>query len=540
MRMTVSPPRIRQNNRGNTSVGATQTSQPITFPAPTAGLITTTDLASQSQGAASVLENWLPTLTGARIRGGSMKQGLAAGGQDIITAFKYVFGSVERLFMATATAIFDMSAPAAPPATTPAVVSDLTSGDWCTFQHTNAGDSYLVCMNGTDPRLVYDGTAWGTAPDITFSDSTTMANLSYGWVFKNRQFLIKAGSLDAYYLTTVNAVGGAASVFPLAGVFTKGGTLLCGFSWSIESGNGPNEYCCFMTTEGEVAAFAGANPGDANDFSKVGVYQIGRPLGKNALIKFGGDVLIATVDGLIPLSQAFNRATQDVSLAALSRAIDTEWRAASNATEAGWTLTLWPEENLVFVAFPDNPAVPDTTFVMHAQTKKWSIITNWRASCYAEHQKSIFFGGPGGYCWHGDYTGTDDGLTFRAAYLSSFNSVGGFGQSKTASLASMFLRASDRPLVRLFARGDFDRDIPSYSVVSTNVVGTSVWDIGQWDVAVWDGGGIGRNLYKIRQNVRAEGEMLAIGCVILSSGEVKLDVEIDLGVIQASSGLAAA
>lgn len=535
MKMSVLPARFRQNNRGGGSGASQQRSAPLSFPAPTLGLVTSSDIASQVSGAAIVLENWLPTLTGARVRGGSEKWGLAADGGDFVSAFRYVYGSVERMFMATGTAIYEMSAPAAPPTTTAAAVSGLTGGDFCAFQHTNAGTSYLICLNGSDDRRIFDGAAWGTAPAITFPDATTMANLSFGWVFKNRQFFIKSGSLDAYYLP-VNAIGGASVVFPLGGVLKGGGSLLSGFSWSLESGNGPNEYCAFVSTEGEVAVYSGVDPSDADAFGLVGVYQIGKPLGKNAFIKSGGDVLIATVDGLIPLSQAFQRNREQLALVSASKAIEDIWRAVAAVTGYGWTLTLWPEENLVFVCYPSNPVAPDTTLVYNVLTGKWAVVTNWQATCYATNQKSIFFGSMGGLAWHGDFTGTDDGDAFRCTYLSHFSSVQGFGQNKVASSASMRFRASLRPSVRLFAKADMDISTPIFSTVSSNGSGSSVWDVGLWDVAKWDGTGISRDYYKYRQNVRAKGDVLALGCIIVSAGPVKLDVEMDLGTLVVSAG----
>lgn len=534
--MRVTPARVPQTNRGSTDIGADQRSAPIIYPSPINGLVTTTDLASQESGSASILKNWLPTLTGARLRGGSEKQGKTEASLPLISAFKYNFAGVERLFMASRTSIYDMSAPAPPPDTTGPVVDGLTNGDWCAFQHTNDGASYLVCLNGSDTRRLFNGAVWSTTPEITFSDSTTMANLSYGWVFKGRQFLIKAGSLDAYYLETLDAVGGAAEVFPMAGRFKKGGSLLTGFTWAIESGDGPNEYCCFLTTEGEVAVYGGSDPG--SDFGIIGVYQIGKPLGKNCWMKFGGDVLVATVDGLFALSIVFNRPSVELTLNALSRPIDTEWRYAANLTGEGWTLTLWPEENLVFVSFPEVSGMEDTTFVFHSQTKKWSFVNGWPALCYAAYQKGIYFGGPEGYSWQGDYTGADDKLPFRAVYLSNFNAVGGFGQTKSASVARMRFKSSVKLNVRLFARSDLDTTEPRYGLVTETFNTTSLWDVGNWDEIVWDGGSNLKANYVYRQNVRASGEVLALGCVVLSGGDLKLNADLDLGSLLASSGVA--
>lgn len=538
MKMAVRPARIGQTNRGNVSIGQPQTSQPITFPAPKLGLVTTSDIASQQQGSATVLRNFLPTLIGCRIRGGSQKNGIAADEGTIVSAFKYKYGATERLFMATAAGIYDMTSPAAPPTTTAASVSGMSGGDWCAFQHTNAGVSNLVCLNGANDRQLFNGTTWTTSPAITFTDSTTMPQLNYGWLFKNRQFFLKNATLDAYYLP-VNAMGGAASVFPLGGVMKKGGSLLTGFSWSLESGDGLSDMCVFVSTEGEVAVYAGSDPSDAADFALKGVYQIGKPLGKNAWIRAGGDILVATTDGLTPISQVFQRDRQALSLVSVSRPIENDWKRAANATGGGWSVKSWPEQNLVFIAFPDNTVVTDTTFVLNVLTGRWSTISNWKATCYETLQGSLFFGSIDGLCWQGDITGTDDGLTFSATYLSQFSPANQFGQRCSASIAHMYFHAKTRPKVRLFARANYDRSTPVYDEVTTGDSGSSEWDVGLWDVAVWDSVS-GVLEYDFRQNVRATGDMLAVGCVITSGGDFKLDIEVDLATLQVSVGEASA
>lgn len=538
MKMTVRPARIGQSNRGSVSVGQRVTSQPVTFPAPKGGLVTTMDIASQQPGTATVLRNFFPTLIGSRIRGGSIKEGLAADGGDITSAFKYKYGTNEKLFMATGTAIYNMTSPASPPTTTAADVSGLSGGNWCTFQHTNAGVSNLVCLNGADDRRLYNGTTWTTSPAITFVDGTTMPQLNYGWLFKNRQFFLKNATLDAYYLP-VNAMGGAAVVFPLGGVMKKGGSLMTGFSWSLESGDGLSDLCVFVSTEGEVAVYAGDDPASASTFGLKGVYQIGKPLGKNAWIRAGGDILVATSDGLTPISQVFQRDRQALSLVSVSRPIEDDWKKAANATGGGWTLTQWSEQNLVFVTFPENSVVTDTTFVLNVLNGRWSTISNWRALCYATLQGGLFFGSLDGYCWQGDITGTDDGMTFGAMYLSQFSPAGSFGQRANASLAHMYFRAKTAPQVLLFAKADYDKATPSFSSVTIGDTTSSEWDVGLWDVALWDGVS-DQNRYQYRQNVRASGDMLAIGCVIISGGDVKLDVEVDLATLQVSIGEASA
>lgn len=536
--ITPRPARIGKTNRGPVTVGQQQLSQPMTFPAPIGGLVTNVDIASEAAGNASVLTNWFPTQTGIRVRGGCRKHGLAAGGAAISRAFRYKYASTEKLFVSTASAIFDMTSPVAPPATVTAAVTGLTSGDWSAFQHSNTGGSYLILTNGSDTRRVFDGTSWATTPNITFADSTTMAQLSYGWLFANREFFVKKNSLDAYYLD-VAAIGGAATLFPLGGTMKKGGALLSGFSWSLESsGSGTTEYCCFLSTEGEVAIFAGTDPSNAATFSLQGVYQVSKPLGKSAWMKRGGDVFIATISGLVPLSQALTRGVETLSQASASKNIDDLWRAAALDSPTGWIITQWIEESLVFVSFPASPSFSDTTFVMNVITGKWSIVRNWYANCFETLQGGLFFGSSGGAVFQGDITGTDDGKPFLAPYLSAFL-PGKFGQRITAGMASMRLISATNITVKLFAKSDFDTSYPTPANVNVSETDSSTWDAGLWDFASWDAA-VGRGLYSFRQNVRASGDYLALGCVIQSGGNYKLNVTADIGILQAAVGEASA
>ena len=532
--ITPRPGRVVQTNRGTVQVGQQQVSAPITFPAPTGGLMTNADAASNRPGMASVLENWFPTFTGARIRGGSEQHGIASDGTDIVSMFRYKYGADDKLFVATETAIYNMTSPSVPPATTAATVTGLTSGDWCSFQHTNSGVSYLVLVNGADGRYLYDGSSFVTTPAITFSDSTVVEELNYGWLFANREFFIKNNSLDAYYLD-VAAFGGAATVFPLGGVMKKGGSLLCGFSWSVESGEGSNEYCCFVSTEGEVAIYIGTDPSSADTFTLKGVYQISKPLGKNAFVKISGDVLLCTADGLIPMSQVMVRGRESVSLSSASRPVDDLWAIAIRNGLTGWAAFHWQEQGLIFITFPSGAYLGQICLVMNSVTGKWCIVRNWVSTCFGSMSGNLYFGGASGVVWQGDVTGEDDGAPFAAVYLSHFLPTK-FGQRCSASLASMEFKSTDQPSVKLFARADFDTtDLPTAASVSENGAATSLWDVALWDVDVWDGG-TDKNRYRFRQNVNATGNYLALGCAILSSGDRKLDLDLEIGLLQTAAG----
>ena len=98
--------------------------------------------------------------------------------------------------------------------------------------------------------------------------------------------------MNAWYLP-LDAVGGVLLPIYLAGAATKGGKLLFGASWSIDAGDGIDDKCVFVTDLGEVLVFTGSNPGDAANWRQEGRYQIGAPLGMNAHMLLGGDLIIA-------------------------------------------------------------------------------------------------------------------------------------------------------------------------------------------------------------------------------------------------------
>ena len=211
------------------------------------------------------------------------------------------------------------------------VKSGQSSGNYVASQLANAsGDHMLVCNDAGDYVLHYDGTTWTTfnAGQITAPAGTSVVaghNLTYVWKYRGRFYFIEGGTMNAWYLPT-NAFQGALQLIPLAGAATKGGKLLAGFSWSIDAGDGIDDKCVFMTDQGELLIFTGSDPSNAANWSQEGRYATSVPLGMNAHQAIGGDVLIATVDGIIPISASINKDVSQLELASITRAIKPMWR----------------------------------------------------------------------------------------------------------------------------------------------------------------------------------------------------------------------
>lgn len=456
---------------------------PKVFPAPIRGWIESESLAQDIQGGASILENFFPTTRGIRPRGGSLRHATITAGVKSLMVWRS--GASERLFGTDATKVYDITSPASPTVQPAAVVSGLTSGIFSSVMFAGTGGDFLVAVNGTDDRRLFDGTAWTTSPAIT---GVPASSLSHVWVFKNRLFFVQKNTMNAWCLA-IDAIGGAASQISLSGVFKKGGALLFGDTWSVDAGDGLDDICVFVSTLGEVVAFSGSNPADPLNWSMEGRYDIGRPLGPNACFRAGGDLVIGTIDGMIPLSAAMNKDPASLTLAAVTRAIEQEWKrqAVARETSMNWSALKWGSRSMGIVGLPTVGASEKCALIVNLLTGAWAKYTGWDISCLAEMGNRAFFGTPGGGIMIAEASGTDDGASYQCTFVGLYDHL----RSPVAMKAAKMARTSwlyRQPFTsKVSISSDYIAKLPAYPPAAQHP-SLDVWDVGKWDVALWDAG----------------------------------------------------
>ena len=348
--------------------------------------------------------------------------------------------------------------------------------------------------------------------------------LSQNWVYQSRIFYVEKDSLSAWYLAA-SSISGAATELPLGGVFTLGGSLLFGSAWSLETGaGGLSEQCIFVTTEGEVAVYQGSDPSDATKWSKVGIYRIGKPLGQNAHFRAGGDIVIATDIGLIPLSQALQKDFAVLSPSAISAQIETIWNEEVKQRSAGnWNCLVWSESQMAIVVPPQTENLPAVMYIANSRTGGWSKFTGWQANCLVVFQGRLFFGSNGGAVIEGNVTGTDLGVPFTGVYVPMFNDLGAPGR-KIAGMSRAIVRSFSNPNEKLSMQAEYQVSLPappdSGQSSSTNVWGAGVWGQSQW------GGAAVKGTYGQWHSTPLNGDVLAPALQITSGSITPLDAEI--------------
>ena len=429
--------------------------------------------------------------------------------KPVISAFEYVDGITEKMFAATADRLFDVSTGV------PSLIKDgQGSGNYFAVQmNNNAGVNYMIVGNDAGNLMLrtHDGAeffllggAIGAAgdgvPNITYdpaklpSGVSQGTGLTYAWKYRNRLYFIQRNSMNAWYLP-LDAVGGVLLPIYLAGAANKGGKLLFGASWSIDTGDGIDDKCVFATDLGELLIFTGSNPGDAANWRQEGRYQIGAPLGMNSHMLLGGDLLIATVEGITPVSQAIQKDSGSLGLALLTKNIKPLWREeVADKRSWPWTMKRWDEYGGIFVATPGG-TTPDTRHCLAAnnETGAWCIFT-WDATCWLRMRTDMFFGTQKGLIMQADRTGCDDGLPYTATLVGGWETFqSGAAQTTWHQARAVFISRFNQPFVpQLSATTDHQIIIPPPPPPGVDPGVLDAWDEGLWDEALWDAATMGK------------------------------------------------
>lgn len=455
------------------------------FPAPVRGWNARDPYPQMKSNDAIYLDNFFPQLTNVMLRKGwqefaTVPADAVLTPSNIRTLMSYAPPSgTEKLFAATENGIYDVTSGGDVAATS----ASGSNGAWQYVNMTTAGGNFLWCCNGTDACQHFNGTVWA-APTLTGVTSTDVVNVS---IFKNRLILLTKNSLSFYYLP-LDSIAGVASAFPLGSLFNLGGYLMATTSWTLDAGEGIDDYFAAITSKGEVAVYKGSDPADAAAFSLVGIYRIPAPIGRRCFVRFGGDVAILTVNGIFPLSKALGSASLDLSTAFSDRIVEAWNGFAERGKDLfGWQGVVFPEASMLLV---NVPIIHDDAlnvhysyqFVMNLVTGAWARFTNQHAECWCLHNGEIYFANHNRIrkAWTGE---SDGNGVIDAKVKTAFNQLGSYGNKRITAIRPLMVSSSD-VIVQLGIDTDYDDSITEFSS-ATYAQLTFLWDSAKWDEAVW-------------------------------------------------------
>lgn len=354
--------------------------------------------------------------------------------------------------------------------------------------------------------------ASSSASAVTVTNVATSA-LSQTWLFKQRLFFIEGNTLSAWYLPAAS-IGGAAVELPLGAVFRRGGVLLFGATWSLDSGSGIDDVCLFVTSEGEIAVYEGTDPSSASTWALAGVYDIAAPINKHSFFKAGGDLAIVTEDGIIPVSEALRKDRAALQAVAISYPIEDAWKEAVSNTSFPVNVTLWQSEAMLIVGVePD--ANTDQAFVANARTGAWCRYTGWDVRCAAVSDDQLYYANAAGKVMKAENGGDDDGVQYTATYIPKFQEFGA-AATKFAVHGGLTFKASGTPVFKMAALSDYEVSTFSAPSATGFSSGGAVWGTFVWGTGVW-GSNVATQTYTRWKSVRAAGHSLAPVVLVTSN-----------------------
>jgi hypothetical protein len=457
-------------------------SRGVSVPAPAGGWDSVSPLAAMPETNAVTLENMFPQPGYVEIRKGHKRHNLCgAAAIESLMPYHALASANDRLFAAVTSDIYNVTVftTASASSTASVALSGLANARWQHINFSTSGGNFLWICNGADAPRTYDGTNWATASitGVTAADIIGVAE------FKERLWLTLVGSISPAYLPT-DSVQGTAATFDLVGIFNKGGFLQAVGTWSLDGGQGPDDYIAFVTSRGEVAIYTGTDP--SSNFTLKGVYEMGAPLGRRCLTKVGADLAVISIDGVLPLSKALITDRAAAMLQSITRNIqpDMNRAARSYGSNFGWELVSYPRGTRAILNVPITENTEQEQYVMNTVTGAWCRFKREHANCWAVFQDRLFYGDNSGWVREADCQGFDDDGAIDFNMETAFNYLGTRGRLKQATMGRALLKTDGQIQPGIGLNVDFSTGA-TVGPTSFEQSSGDLWDVALWDQGVW-------------------------------------------------------
>jgi len=484
----------------------------VSVPAPLGGLNSRDNLDAMPPTDAIVMSNFFPTVEKITTREGYASFCTGIGSGNVETLVNHNAGANNQLLAVGSDGVLYQI-------DTGSAVSKKTGLSNGRFQTAEFNGNTLF-VNGTDTPFAWDGSSASNL-SITLSDSTSADTLKGVHVYKNRVYYFKGTDQNFYFSASVDTFQGNFTKFPLGLVGTFGGNLIQIGTLTIDGGEGVDDNIAFIMSSGEVLVYSGTNPGSATDFALVGTFRIAEPINEpRAIAKLGGDLVLITKAGYIPLSLVLRYDLIGNEALALSEKIRGTVinQVKLTGSTTGWQIHLSADGSKLYFNYPTGDGTdPFNQHIFNPITKAWSIFQNIPAHVFANFAGDTYFGTAGGKVYK--VGGTADLTAAIEADISfAYNYFGDRGSVKRfSSIAPMLEALGDISF-------DFgvavDQQAPSGLNLSPGTFSSELatWDEAEWDVDLY-GDTTGAGIIQKRKVVGRIGRSASLRIKVSSSSQ---------------------
>ena len=425
--------------------------------------------------------------------------GTVDSGKGVRTVLPFTGSSVStsRLFVATATGIHDVTGGAYVTQIAFQSTAGLAGYGTC-LSFVTPGGRYLVYTDEVNGLYVYSesSVSWskvtqGSAGNqVQGVDPGRFAHVA---LFKGRLYFTERETSTAWYLPA-NQIYGGATAFPLGQAFREGGTLVGLWNWTYDGGAGLDDSLVAISAGGDVVVYQGTDPASASTFSQRGVWQMSRPpAGRRIASTYGGDLLLLSRRGLLPLSQLVLGGQSELKYTTEKVANLVASLMTDRSQEPYWGVVLQPQDNVLMVMTPRANTGVDLQLVQAGASKGWFIYRNLPILSGAVWLGDFYFGTQDGrVCIHTGYADNvslTNPVTFSPVdwgFVGAFSNMGAARQKRVSLMRPIIISDGANPSYAIQARYDCDVTGIDVSALIT-LPSSSAWDSVVWNQFEWAG-----------------------------------------------------
>ena len=397
----------------------------VSVPAPVGGLNSRDSIDAMAPTDALIMSNFFPTVEKVTLRDGYTSFCTGIGTGNVETLVEHNAGANRQLLaIGSNGTLYQIDS-----GTAVSKKTGLANGRAESIEFNN---HTIFVPSGANVPFSWDGSS-ASDLSITLSDSVNANTLTGVHAHKNRVYYWTGTSQNFYHSATVDTFQGNFTKFPVGLVGTFGGNIIMINTLTIDGGEGVDDLLCIIMTSGEVLLYSGSNP--ASDFSLVGTFRIAEPINeKRAIAKLGGDVIVMTKEGYLPLSQVVRQDIVGNKAAAISEKIrgTVISQVKATGTSTGWQVFVSPDGDKVYFNYPTGEPDPFNQHVFNPIIRAWCIFENLPAHVWGQFNGDTFFGSASGVVFKvtGD---ADNGENIVGDLATAYNYFGDRGGVKRFS-----------------------------------------------------------------------------------------------------------
>jgi len=465
------------------------TARAFPIAAPLQGLNTRDNYTLLQPTEARVLENWLPDEGACKVRPGHEAHQTISGASAVPSLMKFEGASSQTIIAAAGGELYDVSS-------TPSAITSSASYTDNLWSYENF-NGWMFGVNASDTPWRYDGSASTSATGFT---GVTLTDLQTVTMVRERLWFTVNNSADVEY-GGLGAVTGALTAFQISQVAAGGKCMDVG-SWSRDAGDGSDDFTVFVMSTGEVIVYQG-DP--STTFDHVGSYRAPAPVGPDCTVKVGGELVVMTASGPIPLSailagNAFHpEALREWGRIAPSWAQDYDM----HGTNSGWTAYFF--EGLVYFVVPTG-LDSNKIYVFNTRNSAWTTYTNLPAAMFADLNGELYFGAPTSNNVFRHGTGSDNGDQIVTLARQGWTYPDA-SNTYQYTLLKPNIAASGPAQAQFQVDTEFTETALSAELVDLSVESEgAAWDEEDWDDAEWAGDA---ETHKLWYPIRGKGRSVA-------------------------------